>query len=78
MTDDMTIDLDGEQYVLRKDGAGLKVGSRSGGDVTWLDDVDASTLPEAARQALDSGDTGNEALATALRGIVQAEVRRGG
>ncbi len=78
MTDDMTIQLDGEEYVLRKEGAGLKVGSRTGGDVTWLDDVDPSVLPEEARQALDSGDTGNQALTTALRGIVEAEVKRGG
>ena len=78
MTDDMTIQLDGEEYVVRKEGSGLKVGSRTGGDVTWLDDVDASVLPEKARQALDSGDTGNEALTTALRGIVEAEVKRGG
>ena len=31
MSDDITIRLDGEEYVLRKEGAGLKVGSRSGG-----------------------------------------------
>ena len=78
MTDDMTIQLDGEEYVLRKEGGGLKVGSRTGGDVTWLDDVDPGVLPEKARQALESGDTGNAELTTALRGIVEAEVKRGG
>ena len=79
MTDEMTIQLDGEEYVLRKEGAGLKVGSRAGGDeVTWLDDVDPTLLPEPARQALESGDTGNQELTTALRGIVEAEVKRGG
>ena len=77
MTGDMTIQSDGEEYVLRKEGAGLKVGSRTGGDVTWLDDVDPGTLPEQARQALESGDTSDEALSIALRGIVQAEVKRG-
>ena len=78
MTDDISIKLDGEEYVLRKEGSGLKVGSRTSGDVTWLDEVDPGTLPEEARQALESGDTGNQALATALAGIVQAEVKRGG
>lgn len=78
MSDDMTIQLDGEEYVLRREDAALKVGSRSGGDVTWLDDVDPASLPDEARQALESGDTGNPALTTALRGIVQAEVKRGG
>ena len=32
----------------------------------------------AAREALERGDTSDEALLTALRGIVQAEVERGG
>jgi hypothetical protein len=78
MSDDMTIRLDGEEYVLRAEGATLRVGSRTGGEVSWLDDVDPGLLPEPARQALESGDTGSEALATALRGIVEAEVKRGG
>jgi hypothetical protein len=78
MTDDMTIQLDGEEYVLRRGDAALQVGRRTGGDVTWLDDVDPGALPDEARQALESGDTGNAALTTALRGIVEAEVKRGG
>ena len=78
MTDDMTIQLDGEEYVLRREDAALRIGRRAGGDVTWLDAVDLSLLPEPARQALESGDTGDAALTTALRGIVQAEVKRGG
>ena len=78
MTDDMTIQLDGEEYVLRRGNAALQVGRRTGGDVTWLDDVDPGLLPEPARRALESGDTGDAALSTALRGIVEAEVRRGG
>ena len=78
MTDDMTIQLDGEEYVLRRGDAALQVGRRTGGDVTWLDDVDAGIFPEEARQALAAGDTGNAALATALRGIVAAEVQCGG
>jgi hypothetical protein len=78
MTDDMTIQLDGEEYVLRREDATLKVGRRTGGDVTWLDDVDTGALPGEARQALESGDTGNSSLVTAMRGIVEAEVKRGG
>ena len=78
MTDDMTIQLDGEEYVLRRGDSALQVGRRAGGDVTWLDDVDLGILPEQARQALESGDTGNAELTTALRGIVEAEVKRGG
>ncbi len=78
MTDDMTIDLSGETYVLRREGESVQVGRRVEGDVTWLDTVDAGLLPGAAREALDRGDTSDEALLTALRGVVQAEVERGG
>ena len=78
MTDDMTIDLDGEAYVLRRDGEGLQLGRRVAGDVAWLDTVDAGLFPAAAREALDRGDPSDSALLTALRGVVQAEVERGG
>jgi hypothetical protein len=78
MTDDMTCEIDGENYVLRRDGDGLQVGRRVAGDVAWLDTVDAGLLPEAARSALESGDTSDQALLTAVRGVVQAEVQRGG
>jgi hypothetical protein len=78
MSDDMTIQLDGEEYLLRRGDDVLKVGRRTGGDVTWLDDVDTGSFPAEARQALESGDTGNASLTIALRGIVEAEVKRGG
>jgi len=78
MTDDMTIELDGEQYVLRADGDGLQVGRRVGGDVTWLDTVDGDLLPRPAREALERGDTSDESLRIAVRGIVGAETHRGG
>ena len=78
MTDDMTIELDGEQYVVRPEGDGLQVGRRVDGDVTWLDAVDADLLPAPAREALERGDTSDEALLTAVRGVVGAETRRGG
>ena len=78
MSDFVTIRLDGEEWALRPDGDELRVGRRVGGDVAWLDDVDASVFPPDARAALERGDTSDEALLTALRGIVQAEVERGG
>ena len=78
MSDDVTISIDSEQYVLRQDGEGLQVGRRNADDVAWLDTIDLSLLPDAARQALDRGDTSDQALLTALRGVVQAEVERGG
>jgi hypothetical protein len=78
MSDDLTVTVDGEQYVLRRDGDDVTVGRRNGEDVAWLDDVDGSLLSGAAREALDRGDTSDEALLTAVRGIAQAEVERGG
>jgi hypothetical protein len=78
MTDDMTITVDSEEYVLRRDADGLQVGRRVGGDVAWLDTVDTGLLPGPAREALERGDTSDESLLTAVRGVAQAEVERGG
>jgi hypothetical protein len=78
MTDDMTIELDGERYVVRAEGDDLQVGRSVGGEVTWLDTVDGGLLPGPAREALRRGDTSDESLRTALRGIVEAETHRGG
>jgi hypothetical protein len=78
MSDFVNIRLDGEEYVLRPGDGGLQVGRRVGGDVTWLDDIDTSTFPAAAREAIDRGDAEDPTLFTALRGVVQAEVERGG
>jgi hypothetical protein len=77
MTDDMTIRIDSEEYVLRRDGEGLQVGRRVGGDVAWLETVDLELLPGPAREALDRGDISDEALLTAVRGVTQAEAERG-
>jgi hypothetical protein len=74
----MTIRIDSEEYVLRPGGDGLRVGRRNGSDVAWLDTVDLDLLPAGARAAVERGDSSDEALLTALRGIVQAEVERGG
>ncbi len=74
----MTIRLDSEEYVLRPEAEGIQVGRRVGEDETWLDTVDRGLLPGRAREALDRGDASDEALLTALRGVVQAEVERGG
>ena len=78
MTDDMTIQIDSDTYVLRQDGDGLQVGRRNGGNVVWLDTVDLELLPHSAREALQRGDTSDAGLVLALRGIAQAEVERGG
>ena len=75
---DMTITVDSDEYVLRPDGDGLQVGRRVGGDVAWLDTVDLGLLPATAREALERGDSADEALQTAVRGITQAEEERGG
>jgi hypothetical protein len=78
MSEDMTIRLDGEEYVVRPDGRDVRVGRRVGGDVAWLDSVDGDLLPEAAIDALSRRDPHDQGLQIALRGIVQAEVERGG
>jgi hypothetical protein len=78
MTDDMTITVDSEKYVLRRDGGGLQVGRRVADDVAWLDTVDLGLLPPAARDAIERGDASDEALLTAVRGIARAEEERGG
>ncbi len=78
MDEEMTVTIDSEDYVLRPEGDSLKVGRRMGGDTAWLDDVDLATLPADARIALDRGNTSDATLLLALRGVVAAEVRRGG
>jgi hypothetical protein len=75
---DLELELSGERYVVRRDGGDLQVGRRLGDDVTWLESVPVDALPEQARTALESGDASDTALQTALRGLVQAEVERGG
>lgn len=75
---DLTIRLDSEEYVLRRGDDGLQVGRAVGGDVSWLDTVDLELLPGPAREALERGETADESLLTAVRGVVQAEVERGG
>jgi hypothetical protein len=78
MTDDMTIRVDRFEYVLRTDSGGLQVGRRVGSDIAWLDTVELELLPDRARDALESGDSSDETLLTAVRGIAQAEDERGG
>jgi hypothetical protein len=78
MSDDITISVSGEEYVLDKGDDGLELGRRVNGEITWLDTIDLGLLPPDARSALDRGDTSDEALLTALRGVIQAEVERGG
>ena len=78
MSDEMTIQVDGHEYVVRPEGEGLHVGRRVGGEVAWLETVDGSLLSDQARTALRGGDTSDESLLQAVRGVVQAEVERGG
>lgn len=78
MSDEMTVTVDSEEYVLRPSGGSLKVGRRVAGDTAWLEDVDLATLPEDARSALERGDSSDERLLIALRGVVAASVQRGG
>jgi hypothetical protein len=75
---DLTITVDSDEYVLRPEGGDVRVGRRVGGDVTWLESVDAGLLSGPAREALERGDTSDAALQTAVRGIAQAEEERGG
>ncbi|HEY0127391.1 MAG TPA: hypothetical protein VGB58_09670 [Blastococcus sp.] len=77
MSEDLTISIDSEHYVVRQDDDGLQVGRRNGDDVVWLETVDLGLLPQPAREALERGDTSDEALLTALRGVTQAEAERG-
>ena len=78
MSEQMTIRVDAEEYVLRREDDGLRVGREVGGEVTWLETVDLGLLPGPAREALDRGDTSDASLLQAVRGVVQAEVERGG
>ena len=78
MDEEMTVTIDTEDYVIRPDGDSLKVGRRMGGDTAWLDDVALSSLSADARIALERGNTSDAALLLALRGLVSAEVQRGG
>ena len=78
MTDEMSIRIDADEYVLRTGADGLDVGRRNGAEVAWLDTVDLGLFSSEARAALERGDTSDAALLIALRGVVQAEVERGG
>jgi hypothetical protein len=77
MSDATTIELGGEQYLVRPEGGLLKIGRPAGDDVTWLDDVDLGLLPESARAAVRSGDLEDADLRQALLGVVRAEADRG-
>jgi hypothetical protein len=75
---DVTVRVDSEEYVVRRQGGDVQVGRRVGGDVRWLDDVDPGLFPHEALDALDRGDASDQALRIAVHGIVEAEVERGG
>jgi len=77
MGDSTTIELGGEEYLVRREGGTLKLGRQVGGDTVWLDEIDASQLPGPAREALERGELSDTTLQTALLGVVRAEVDRG-
>src|SRR4028118_454878 len=68
MSDEMTVTIDGEDYLLRPEADTVKVGRRVGGDTTWLEDVDPTTFPEGARRAPERGDSPDAAPPPALSG----------
>jgi hypothetical protein len=73
-----TIELGGEKYQVRREGGTLRLGRQVGGETTWLDEIDVGLLPGPAREALDRGEHTDQALRTALLGVVDAETKRGG
>ena len=78
MSENLTVRLDSEDYVVRHRGGDVEVGRRNGQEVSWLDEVDQGLFSRPALDALDRGDASDETLLTALRGVAQAEVERGG
>jgi hypothetical protein len=76
--DGSTIELGGEKYQVRREGDVLRLGRQLGEETAWLDDVPVDLLPGPARDALDRGEHADPALRTALLGIVDAQVQRGG
>jgi hypothetical protein len=74
----MTIELGGEEYQVRRESGQLRLGRQVGGETTWLDDVELDLLPDPAREALERGDHTDQALQTALLGVVDAQAKRGG
>jgi hypothetical protein len=77
MSDETTIELGGEEYLVRREGDALRLGRQVGGDIIWLDEIEVSRLPGPAREALDRGEHSDQTLQTALLGVVRAEVNRG-
>ncbi|WP_369132061.1 hypothetical protein [Modestobacter sp. I12A-02662] len=73
-----TIELGGEEYQVRREGSTLRLGRQVGGETVWLDEIEVGLLPGPAREALDRGEHADQALQTALLGVVDAEVKRGG
>ena len=77
MSESTTIELGGEEYLVRREGEVLRLGRQVGGDTTWLDEIEVGQLPAPAREALERGEHSDATLQTALLGVVRAEVNRG-
>ena len=78
MSESTTIELGGEQYLVQREGGTLRLGRQVGGETIWLDDIEVSQLPGPAQEALERGEHSDATLQTALLGVVNAEVNRGG
>jgi hypothetical protein len=77
MSESTTIELGGEEYLVRREGDALRLGRQVGGDTIWLDEIEVGQLPGPAREALERGELSDTTLQTALLGVVRAEVNRG-
>jgi hypothetical protein len=77
MSEPTTIELGGEQYLVKREGDSLRLGRHVGENTVWLDDIEVGRLPGPAQEALERGEHSDATLQTALLGVVRAEVDRG-
>jgi len=78
MSESTTIELGGDEYLVQREGESLRLGRQVGGETVWLDDIEVGQLPGPAQEALQRGEHTDQTLQTALLGVVNAEVNRGG
>lgn len=70
-----TVTVDDQDYVASREGDVLRVGPVGADDLA--ETVSLNHLPDAARTAIDNGDTDNVALQQAVEGIARAIADRG-
>jgi hypothetical protein len=71
-----TVTIDDQEFVATREGDVLRVGPAGSDELA--ETVSLNHLPDAARTALDNGDTDNVALQQAVEGIARAIATRGG